>query len=158
MRKIYTFLLLFGLSLQTGLAQFPTVDVAVENPRIISNTFNFDIYIMRTNSVASWFETPDSAMFGDGSWVFTTNSVDLTFPPTITYANPILFPPGAGYTHGFFNYGFAIEVNTNGPGSVPVALRRNMELDKWYHMLTVSIPIRGTPSSLSTLSNASGIL
>jgi hypothetical protein len=93
MKKIYTFLLMLGFGLQLVYAQFPEVDVAVENPRIIGNTFNFDIYIKRTNDDNSIWGVfgGDSAMLGDGSWVFNYNLADLAFTLHSTFIPILVF-------------------------------------------------------------------
>ncbi len=156
MKKILSILLFFGLCLQIAYSQ-PTAEFAVENPRIIGNDFYFDIYLKRTNDVPDWYEAgSDSAMWGNGSWVFAFSPINLDLAgAAVTYTNPILFPATSGYSFSFYNYGFNFEVNCAKPGTVPAALRREMILNKWYHAVSVKMPIL-VSSSTSNLVWAGG--
>jgi hypothetical protein len=150
MKRILTYLILMTFLVQISFGQ-PEGDIAIENPRIIGNTFNFDIYIMRTNDHASWF-TNDSAMMGGSSWWFTFNLADMATTYNITDVSSILFPPGAGYTQGVANIaGVRLAVTTTLPAVPSVANSRHMELDRWYFMLTVSAQITGNSANSSNI-------
>lgn len=150
MKKIIAFITFIAIIANLVIAQ-PEADVAIENPRIIGNTFNFDIYIKRNNDHASWF-TNDSAMLGGSSWWFTFNLTDMATTYNITYTNPVLFPAGAGYTHSVNNIGgVRLAITTVLAAVPPPANTRNMVLNRWYKMLTISALITGNSSNSSNI-------